>query len=201
MARENLARRIWLFITVAAWIFLLLALGSFHPTDWPAHAVYPYPPMQNLCGPVGAFISYYCFLVIGQGVFPLLFFSGICLFVLLSKSEVNDLWIRGVGLLVLSIGFAAMIHSFAPGSENGFPEGRGGILGIGAATYLQDHFNTAGSRLILLTAMLVGLLLAADDLVLRTPALVLAILDPLLRGGTAAVPDFEECQTLMSTGL
>lgn len=174
--RQALSRRIFLFLTVAFWAFLLLSIGSFHTTDWPAHGVYPYPPVQNLCGRVGALISYYCFLTLGQGVFPLLFFSGLCLFMFLAKNSVSDLWIRAIGLLVLSIAFAALIHSFAPATDSGFPEGRGGILGIGAAAYLQDHFNTAGSRLILLTALLVGLLLAADDLVLHTPALVNAAL-------------------------
>src|SRR5206468_2946107 len=70
------------------------------------------------------------------------------------------------------IGFAAAVHHFKPGSENGFPEGQGGILGIGAASFLQSHFSTAGTRLVLLTAILIGLLLAADDLVLRAPICV-----------------------------
>src|SRR5205807_3381864 len=61
---------------------------------------------------------------------------------------------------------------FKPGSYDGLPEGRGGILGIAASTVLQHYFGTTGTRLILLTTLLVGLLLAADDLVLRTPGMV-----------------------------
>src|SRR6266498_2010185 len=79
MERENIWRRMFLFAGAASWIFLLLALGSFHRDDWPSHQVYPYPAIQNLCGKVGAFFAYHIFLVIGQGVFPILFFSGICL--------------------------------------------------------------------------------------------------------------------------
>ena len=79
---------------------------------------------------------------------------------------------RAIGLLLLSIAFAATVHHFEPGSENGFPEGQGGILGIGAATFLQSHFSTAGTRLVLLTAMLIGLILVADDLVLKVPMVV-----------------------------
>jgi hypothetical protein len=66
---------------------------------------------------------------------------------------------RVVGLLLLSISFAAAVHHIQPGSENGLPEGQGGILGIGAATFLQSHFSTAGTRLVLMTAMLIGLIL------------------------------------------
>jgi len=172
MERTNLLRQIALAFCSAAWVFLLLSLGSFHPTDWPTHEVYPYPPIQNLCGAVGAFVAYYSFLAIGQGVFPVLFFTGICLALLACRSRLSDPWLRGIGLAVLTVAFAAVVHHLKPGSFNGFPEGHGGIVGIGTATFLQEHFNTVGTRLILLTAMMIGLLLAADDLVLRTPGFV-----------------------------
>jgi S-DNA-T family DNA segregation ATPase FtsK/SpoIIIE len=150
---------------------LLLALGSFHPTDWPSNEIYPYPPIQNLCGSAGAFVAYYTFLFIGQGVFPILFFAGICLTITLFRDGVSDLWLRVTGLALLTVAFATTIHHFHPGSQNGFPEGQGGIVGIGAASFLQSHFSTIGTRLILATIFLVGLLLAADDLVLRAPSL------------------------------
>jgi S-DNA-T family DNA segregation ATPase FtsK/SpoIIIE len=172
MERSHLWRWISVFLTIFAWCFLLFALGSFHPTDWPSHAVGVYHPVQNLCGPVGAFIAYYVFVVFGQGVFPILFFSGVCVVLYVAQNRVSDPWMRAIGLLLLSIAFAAAVHHFEPGSENGLPEGQGGILGIGAATYLQSHFSTAGTRLVLLTAMLIGLILVADDLVLKAPVLI-----------------------------
>ncbi|MCC6422798.1 MAG: DNA translocase FtsK [Phycisphaerales bacterium] len=171
MDRTNLWRRVLLFSAIGAWAFLLLALGSFHPTDWPSHEIYPYPPIQNLCGSAGAFVAYYTFLFIGQGVFPILFFAGICLTITLFRDGVSDLWLRVTGLALLTVAFATTIHHFHPGSQNGFPEGQGGIVGIGAASFLQSHFSTIGTRLILATIFLVGLLLAADDLVLRAPSL------------------------------
>src|SRR6185437_12510231 len=81
-------------------------------------------------------------------------------------------WMRSVGLVLLTVAFAAVCHHFKPGSYDAFPEGRGGIVGITSATVLQHYFNTVGTRLILATTALVGLLLAADDLVLRTPGVV-----------------------------
>ena len=76
-------------------------VGSFSTTDWPSHTVYPHPATQNLCGTAGAFVAYYLFLAIGQGVFPVLFFTGICLVMYLFRSPVTDLWMRAVGLLLL----------------------------------------------------------------------------------------------------
>src|SRR5579863_975267 len=77
--RSNIIRPIGLFLGCGFWLFMLLSLGSFHASDWPSHAVYPYGMIRNVCGSVGSFIAYYSFLAIGQGVFPILFFSGVCL--------------------------------------------------------------------------------------------------------------------------
>jgi len=103
-----------------------------------------------------------------------LFFSGVLLALAIFKNRVSDMWLRVIGLMLLSTAFAATVHHLRPGSANGFPEGHGGLLGITASTFLQSHFSIWGTRLILLTGMFVGLLLAADDLVLRTPGVALA---------------------------
>src|SRR3954464_3395679 len=146
MDRKYLQRAVVLFLSVGTWLFFMLALASFSSADWPSHSVYPYPPTHNLCGPVGAWIAYHAFLVLGHGVFPVLFFSGVCLAMHLFKNSVSDLWLRGAGLLLLSIAFAAVVHNLKPGSFNGLPEGHGGVLGIVASTYLQSHFHTVGTR-------------------------------------------------------
>ncbi|MGH7180334.1 MAG: DNA translocase FtsK 4TM domain-containing protein, partial [Tepidisphaeraceae bacterium] len=176
MERAQIIRQSLLALGIGVWAFLLLSLGSFHATDWPSHSVYPYPETRNLCGDAGAYVAYYAFLLLGQGVFPLLFFSGVCVALIMFKNRVGDLWLRAAGLALLAVAFAAMIHNLRPGSLSSFPEGHGGIVGIGASAFLQSHFNTIGTRLILLTALLIGLLLVADDLVLRTPRLVGAAL-------------------------
>ncbi len=174
MQRTYVFRSTLLFTACATWAFLLLSLASFHATDWPSHAVFreANAPVLNVCGPVGAYVAYYSFLAIGQGVFPILFFSGVCLALVMFRNRVSDLWLRVAGLTILTIAFAAAVHHIHPGSRSGFPEGNGGIFGIGAATFLQHHFNTVGTRLVLLTSFLIGLLLAADDLVLRAPGVV-----------------------------
>lgn len=165
-------RRVVFVLLCGAWLFLLLSLGSFHATDWPSHAVYPYPPMQNICGYPGAFISYYMYLILGQGVFPVLFFSGVCIALFLFGSRITDVWLRSIGLALLAVAFAAVVHLVKPGSINGFPEGNGGILGIGAASFLRGHCSAVLTSLILVCAFLVGLLLCADDLVVRAPAVI-----------------------------
>jgi S-DNA-T family DNA segregation ATPase FtsK/SpoIIIE len=175
MERLHLWRR-WIpaAVAVGGWLFLLLSVASFHATDWPSHAVYPYPPTANLCGTAGAVVAYGLFLLVGQGAFPILLFSGLCVVLFVAQNRVSDPWMRTVGLILLAVAFAASVHQFQPGTDNGLPEGQGGILGIGAATFLQAHFSTAGTHLVLGTALLVGLLLAADDLVVKGPTYLLA---------------------------
>src|SRR5665213_3502172 len=172
MNRDTLPRHVTVFVLCGMWVFMLLSLGSFHPTDWPSPAIEPAPPVANLCGSAGAFIAYYSFVAVGQGVFPVLFFSGVGLVLHLCKSRIGDLWMRAIGVVLLAAAFAGIVHHFRPGSYEGLPEGQGGIIGIGTAHFLQAYFNTWGTRLILVTTLLVGLLLAADDLVLRTPGVV-----------------------------
>jgi S-DNA-T family DNA segregation ATPase FtsK/SpoIIIE len=174
MTRSNLWHWIGICLAAGTWGFMLLSIGSFTPTDWPSHAVHPYLPVANVCGPAGAFLAYYLFLVVGQGAFPILFFSGVCMVLYIAQSKLTDPWMRALGLVLLTISFAAAIHHFQPGSANGFPEGQGGILGIGAATYLELHLGVAGTRVVLMTAMLVGILLTADELVFHAPVVVSA---------------------------
>jgi DNA segregation ATPase FtsK/SpoIIIE, S-DNA-T family len=183
MQRSHLPRLIALFLAAATWVFLLVALGSFHSTDWPSHDVYPYAPVQNLCGPTGALIAYYCYLAVGQGIFPILLFCGVCLVLYVSRGRVGDLWLRAIGLLILSVAFSAAIHHFHPSSYNGFPEGQGGLLGIVTSAYLQSHFNSVGTCLILFTSFMVGLLLAADELVLHAPVLATAAIQSRQKKG------------------
>ncbi len=165
-------RRIVFVVFACAWIFVLLSLGSFHVTDWPSHAVYPYQAVQNLCGNPGAFVAYWTFYVLGQGIFPILFFSGICITLSLFNNRVSDVWLRTIGIALLSVAFASAVHLIRPGSRDALPEGTGGLIGISASGFLRAHCNALLTSLILLCAFMVGLLLAADDLVVRVPAFV-----------------------------
>ena len=164
--------RVLFVIFACAWVFVLLALGSFRPTDWPSPAIYPYHAVENLCGNAGAFVAYWTFFILGQGIFPILFFSGICITLYLFGNRVSDVWLRTIGIALLSVAFASAIHLVRPGSNDSLPEGTGGLIGISASGFLRSHCNALVTSLILACAFLVGLLLAADDLVVRVPAFV-----------------------------
>src|SRR5436853_1824216 len=155
MHHPNTWRRVVFVIFAGLWLFVLLSLGSFHSTDWPSHAVYPYPPMQNLCGNAGAFIAYWTFFILGQGIFPILFFSGICIGLWLFGNRVSDVWLRMIGIALLSVAFASAVHLIRPGTREGLPEGTGGLIGISASGFLRSHCNALVTSLILVCAFMV----------------------------------------------
>jgi S-DNA-T family DNA segregation ATPase FtsK/SpoIIIE len=169
MTREKLPKTIAFFVAVGVWAFLLLSFWSFSPTDWPSHAVEPHPPTQNLCGTAGALVAYWAYVSIGQGVFAVVVVGAMMLGMFFWQSKLSDVWMRAIGIGLISVAMAACVHHFSPGNHNGLPEGKGGVLGIGADGFLHQYFGTAGTVLILLLTMLVGLMLAADDLILAAP--------------------------------
>ena len=125
MSAHNARQTGFIHLVTAAVLLSLGVVGRLAvqsaPTDWPSHTVYPYPPTQNLCGSAGAFVAYYMFLAIGQGVFPMLFFTGVLLALAVFNNRVSDVWLRTIGLMVLCVAFAAAVHHLRPGSMNGFP--------------------------------------------------------------------------------
>ncbi|QOV88844.1 DNA translocase FtsK [Humisphaera borealis] len=176
MNRDNLPKTLAFFVAVGLWAFLALSFWSFSPTDWPSHAVDPYPPVQNLCGAAGAFVAYWAFVAVGQGVFPVLLFTAVMLGLSLAQSKVRDFWMRVVGLSLIAVAWATVVHHFSPGSNQGLPEGRGGVLGIGAAGFLHQYFGNVGTMLVLMLSIIVGLLLAADDILLAAPRAIIGML-------------------------
>src|SRR4051812_40048980 len=111
MDRNNVFRRVGLFLAFAGYVFLLIAIASFSSSDWPSHTVYPYPKTMNLCGSAGALIAYYCFWLLGQGVFPMLFFTGVLLVMVMIQGKVSDFWMRAIGSILLTVAFAGTVHS------------------------------------------------------------------------------------------
>jgi DNA segregation ATPase FtsK/SpoIIIE, S-DNA-T family len=171
--RRHLPRWALVLVSVAVWVFASMSLWTFSPTDWPSHAVYPYAgEVNNLCGSVGAFFAYHAFALIGGGAYAVLFFSGLFLVMKVGGQYLGDLWLRVVGLLLLAVSLGAIIHLLIPASPTGLPEGSGGLLGITASGYLRSHFSGVGTALILLVTMIMGLILTADELVIRTPMIV-----------------------------
>ncbi len=150
-----------------------MALLTFDTADWPNRAIWPHPdPVHNACGRVGAWLAFQLTYYIGMGAYPLVLCLTIAALVKLSRRRLGQIPLRLIGLLLLITMASAAAALANPDPSGGLLEGPGGILGAGAASLVTDYFSTIGASLVIVSATFVGLLLLADDLLLRLPAIL-----------------------------
>ncbi|MFQ6049086.1 MAG: DNA translocase FtsK 4TM domain-containing protein, partial [Phycisphaerae bacterium] len=161
--RPRLAGGILLLLSLA---LLWPAVLSFDPTDWPSPKLWPHPqPVHNVCGRLGAWLAYQLFFWLGQGTYPLVLLATLLAILALARGVLADWPLRLTGLVLTSVAFGAASRMIQPGSAGSLPEGNGGIVGIALASVLGRQFAPVGSALLLACAGAVGLLLAADEIV------------------------------------
>ncbi len=153
----------------AAWLFLALAIISFHSSDPTMLASSPVyhtqaVPVHNLCGPAGATISYVLMNNLGPGTWVALAMLAALLVVWSVGGNLSQIAFRLIGgavLLVVASGLANLL-----GWGRNLQTGPGGILGTAVGHFLKLRVSTTGSALILLVGLIMGLLLAADEVVM-----------------------------------
>ncbi|MCD4699367.1 MAG: DNA translocase FtsK 4TM domain-containing protein [Phycisphaerae bacterium] len=150
--------------TVLAW----MAVMSFEPTDPPATVIYPPPAVRNAAGPAGAHIAFGLMYWLGRGgTFALLIVATISAGVMLLGGRINHLPWRMVGLAMMVAASATTSHILHPSTASA-----GGILGIGVGAALLKYMAGTGAWLVLATAFGISVMLMADSLVLKLPAMV-----------------------------
>ncbi len=162
----------WLSIA-GSLAFLLASLLGYDAADWPSHAVVPHnDPVANWCGPVGAYIAYQLYYMLGPGLW--VGFSLIATYLIASimGRDVNHLPIRIAGAFVIVLCVSALLSLAVP-TVGPFPEGNGGILALGGTHALVDRFSVFGSTLVILFFLTIGAIVAIDELVIALPALIL----------------------------
>jgi len=154
------------FLAAAGLLVLLCSCLSFDMDDWPSSFRYPHNnPPTNLCGSIGAFFAYYMLYYVGPGVFVLLV-SGICfLGAKLMGRSIKQPVLRAIGLAVLTVAASVSFNCLWPGRVYSFPIGSGGILGVAATHFFQQHLALLGTAILIAAMWIVGMVLVADSLV------------------------------------
>ena len=175
---SQIGRRVAWLIGLTAWTFLALSIVSFDAADPPSHMVYPQnDPVQNLCGPVGALLSYHTFKLFGIGAWILLGFAGLAMLLPMLGRAVTHMLVRALGVTIIALSLGGIFALVAP--SLGAIEGlSGGTIGAFLAEELATRFKQAGSMLWLLLFMVIGLIVVFDRWVLAIPALMLEALRP-----------------------
>ena len=156
-----------LVLCAFAWVAVL----TFDVNDWPNPAVWPHPdPVLNGCGRAGAWFSFYLMHYLGDGAYPLIFLVSLAAVFQLMRRTVTGPTMRLIGLTLLvaaTAGGGALLH---PNAKIGLVEGHGGILGIALAALLKDAFSLWGAAVVISAVFTLGMVLAADDLLIKVPS-------------------------------
>jgi DNA segregation ATPase FtsK/SpoIIIE, S-DNA-T family len=185
MPQTQSHRLIVILLAAGACLFALLSIGSFHVNDWPNPDVAPPMPgsVQNLCGPAGAYLAYYCFYYFGGASYVFLFSVMIFLSLRIMRKPVEQIVLRSIGVILIGAALSSSSYLISHGGENTLSIGRGGIVGIAAGHFLLTHTALTGAIVILFASMIVGLLLSADNIILALPGVLLQVTDRLGKAG------------------
>ncbi len=154
-------------VALVACLFTWICVLTFDAADPPASVVWPQPQRpNNACGAVGAWIAYQLFHYVGVGVYPLMLLISAAIVARMRRAEMPDPWLRVMGGLLIVGCCAAFGAMFTPPADTWLLDGPGGVLGASAATFLVGQLQTTGTVIVLSCALLVGLILAADEWVL-----------------------------------
>ncbi len=150
-------------IAIAVLLVFLCSCLSFAAGDWPNPYYYPHnSPAGNLCGGIGAFLAYYLLYYIGPGVYVLLVSAVVFLVLRLMNKEIDQLVLRSVGLALLTVAASASYYCLWPHFIYEFPIGSGGVVGVGATSFLKTHFAALGTFILIAATWAVGFVLLAD---------------------------------------
>ena len=151
-----------LILTIAS--FILLSLLTYHEDDpgWYNQAQ-PGVGALNAGGYVGAYVADSFYLLFGYCAYALpIYFSYIAAMILIDYKSLrvihkSMLWLRGIGLLSLTLGGCALLSEQMSIDLSGPVMRPGGIVGQSVATTLGHAFNAQGSLLLFIAMILVGI--------------------------------------------
>gem|GEM_PF-174110 len=173
-------------------LFIFVSLISFNMQDSPNPDVISSGMIANLCGPFGAMISFYFEKYLGPSSLPMLAVITFCLIKYCMNKPFTQPILRATGIFLICGVLSGSVYIINAGNAHSFSSGNGGILGIAIGHFLLAKTATIGATIILLTAFIVGLLLVADDIVLRVPHTVYRQLHRFI---SVAITPIADCGT------
>ena len=167
----SLSTIVWL-----ACLFAWVAVLTFNVDDWPSASVWPQnTPPHNWCGTVGSWIAYQLFYYVGLGTYPALLLITAAIAAWTHNIRLPDVWFRFIGLSLIATATSTAADIILPSSATYVISGPGGILGLSTAHVLQVNLGIPGTMILIACAVIVGLLLAADEAVIRVGRWILGI--------------------------
>ncbi len=172
-SQETAPRRVlWPISAVAACLFFWAALLTFNAGDWPSPHRFPHnSPTQNACGQVGSWVAYQLLHLMGDGVYPLLLFFTLAAILRLIHGHIVHFAERLLGIALVSLCTSTCVHMLFTTGPGTLPAGHGGLLGFELGELMNRNLSGIGSALVLVSSLIVGIIFAAQEWMLRLPGL------------------------------
>ena len=164
-----LTRKIGWIAAFATWVLVALALVSFDAADAPSRTVASWnQPPANLMGAVGALVALTVYEAFGFGAWIPMLLGGVALWATFTGRAISHPVVRAVGAVIAMIALSALHATWFPrlGSLAG---AEAGLIPQWFAQQFVARFNGVGTSLILLLALVLGLMVAADELLGMLP--------------------------------
>ena len=172
-AERSVRLDLFALLLAACTVFMTLTLLTYSPADPPSTLVYPNASAPtNACGKMGAYTAHALFEGLGVGAYFIAFSLGTLATLLLQGRTIEQPWVRAVGWTMSLVGLTTLIQLAAPGASPGPVVGSGGYIGAMGRAFLESHFATTGSVILLVSVVAGGLLLCTDYVLLRLSAAV-----------------------------
>ncbi|MDP6633559.1 MAG: DNA translocase FtsK 4TM domain-containing protein [Phycisphaerae bacterium] len=148
-----------------------LSLLTYSPTDPPATLLSPAKtPVSNAAGSVGAHLAYTLRHYLGGGAYMGLGFATIAAVVMVFGGRVREWRWRLAGVVLLITATSAALFLMDPERiADDYASGPAGVVGLATGRFLLARFAPVGSWVMLIIALCIGLMLTADNFVLRLP--------------------------------
>ncbi len=148
---------------IAVWAFVLASLIGFDLADPPSHLIAPHnSPVMNWCGPVGAFVAYNAFKLLGHAAWILAFCITLGLLSAAIGRSVQHAIVRLIGAVMMSAAIAGLMNLLAPGLGP-MPDLSGGTIGVVGVSELAQRFGALGTGIVLAVLTVVGAIVAMDE--------------------------------------
>ncbi|MEE8170554.1 MAG: DNA translocase FtsK 4TM domain-containing protein, partial [Phycisphaerae bacterium] len=172
-SRLETLRTCGLLAGLAACTFAWISLLTFDVFDWPSTLAWPTnDPPHNGCGRVGAWAAYQAIHYFGLGSYVLLVMLSGGAVARLLRGELGDAPLRLTGSILMTAAGCGLATLALGGPQGDRLMDAGGVLGMAVVQLLQPYLSLGGTALLLIATLAIGVLLAADELVLKAPSAV-----------------------------
>jgi len=154
-------------VVALAWLSLL----TYNSTDPPARLLSPAKtPVGNAAGAVGAHLAYALRHYLGGGAYMGLGFATFAAVFMVFGGRIREWRWRLAGVALLITATSAALYLLDPQRvADDYASGPSGVIGLATGRFLLGRFAHVGSWIMLIIALCIGLMLTADNLVLRLP--------------------------------